>query len=126
SARCLAAYLYTAAGTGESTTDLAWDGHAMVYENGELVAESERFHYESQLIVADLDLERLTQERMRQNSFGQSMQHHREVLRRFRKGSFDLDPPLAGRLRWKRVMERFGCVPADADVRVLSAYEAYN
>src|SRR6266536_1281997 len=44
SARCLAAYLYTAAGTGESTTDLAWDGHAMVYENGELVAESERFH----------------------------------------------------------------------------------
>src|SRR5690606_14577386 len=36
SARCLAAYLYTAAGTGESTTDLAWDGHAMVYENGAL------------------------------------------------------------------------------------------
>ena len=41
SARCLAGYLYTAAGTGESTTDLAWDGHAMVYENGDLIAESE-------------------------------------------------------------------------------------
>src|SRR5437762_10089939 len=140
SARCLAAYLYTAAGTGESTTDLAWDGHAMVYENGELVAESERFHYEngelvaeserfhyeSQLIVADLDLERLTQERMRQNSFGQSMQHHREELRRFRKVSFDLEPPRAGRLLCKREIDRFPYVPADPAVRDRRCYEAYN
>lgn len=65
SARCLSSYLYAAAGPGESTTDLAWDGHAMVYENGTLIAESERFRYESQLVVAELDLERLTQERMR-------------------------------------------------------------
>ena len=43
SARCLAAYLYSAAGMGESTTDLAWDGHAMAFENGSLLAESERF-----------------------------------------------------------------------------------
>jgi len=126
SARCLAAYLYTAAGTGESTTDLAWDGHAIVYENGELVAESERFHYESQLIVADLDLERLTQERMRQNSFGQSMQHHREELRRFRKVSFDLEPPGAGRLLCKREIDRFPYVPADPAVRDRRCYEAYN
>ena len=49
SARCLAAYLYTAAGTGESTTDLAWDGHAIIYENGALLAESARFQYTSQL-----------------------------------------------------------------------------
>ena len=45
SARCLAAYLYSAAGSGESTTDLAWDGHALICENGNLLAESERFHY---------------------------------------------------------------------------------
>src|SRR5918999_54710 len=57
SARCLAAYLYTAAGTGESTTDLAWDGHAIIYENGDPVAESERFSYQSQLVLAELDLE---------------------------------------------------------------------
>src|SRR5437762_7208563 len=126
SARCLAGYLYTAAGTGESTTDLAWDGHAMVYENGELVAESERFHYESQLIVADLDLERLTQARLRQNSFGQSMQHHREELRRFRKVSFDLEPPRAGRLLCKREIDRFPYVPADPAVRDRRCYEAYN
>src|SRR4030095_8156896 len=43
SARCLAAYLYSAAGLGESTTDLAWDGHAIIYEKGTLGAESRRF-----------------------------------------------------------------------------------
>jgi NAD+ synthase (glutamine-hydrolysing) len=126
SARCIAAYLYTAAGTGESTTDLAWDGHAIVYESGVLVAESERFRYDSQLIVADLDLERLTQERMRQNSFGQSMQHHREELRRFRKVSFNLEPPRARRLLCKRDLDRFPYVPADPAARDRRCYEAYN
>src|SRR6266704_5490980 len=126
SARCLAAYLYTAAGTGESTTDLAWAGNAMVYENGELVAESERFHYESQLIVADLDLERLTQERMRQNSFGQSMQHHREELRRFRKVSVALELPHTGRLLCQRQYDRFPYVPSNPAVRDHRCYEAYN
>ena len=61
SARCLAAYMYSAAGPGESTTDLAWDGHAIVYENGNLVGQSRRFDYEPQLVCAELDLERLQQ-----------------------------------------------------------------
>jgi NAD+ synthase (glutamine-hydrolysing) len=126
SARCLAAYLYSAAGTGESTTDLAWDGHAIVYENGDLVAESERFRYDSQLIVAELDLERLTQERMRQNSFGQSMEHHREELRRLRNVSFNLEPPRAGRLLCERQIDRFPYVPSDPAVRDRRCYEAYN
>ena len=43
SARGLAAYIYAAAGAGESSTDLAWDGQTMIYENGELLAESDRF-----------------------------------------------------------------------------------
>ena len=85
SARCLAAYLYTAAGAGESTTDLAWDGHAMAYENGVMVAESQRFQYESQLVLAELDIERLSQERMRQTTFGQSLQFHAEETRSFRE-----------------------------------------
>src|SRR5207237_6138561 len=71
SARCLAAYLYSAAGPGESTTDLAWDGHALVGEVGNILAESQRFSDEGQLVTADLDLERISQERMRQNTFGQ-------------------------------------------------------
>src|ERR687892_2010468 len=126
SARCLAAYLYAAAGTGESTTDLAWDGHAMVYENGTLVAESERFHYNSQLVISELDLERLTQERMRQNSFGQSLQRHREELRQFRRIAFDIQLPEAGRLLCKRNFERFPYVPADPVLRDRRCYEAYN
>ena len=54
--RCLAAYLYSAAGQGESTTDLAWDGEAMIYENGALLAKAPRFADEPQLIVADVDI----------------------------------------------------------------------
>ena len=65
SARCVAAYLYAAAGTGESTTDLAWDGHAMIYENGNLLTESARFSQQAQIIYSDIDLDRLAQDRMR-------------------------------------------------------------
>ncbi len=126
SARCLAAYLYTAAGTGESTTDLAWDGHAIIYENGDLVAESERFRYDSQLVVAELDLERLALERMRQNSFGQSMQHHQEDLRRFRTVSFNIELPNTGHLLCQRLYDRFPYVPSDPALRDQRCYEAYN
>jgi NAD+ synthase (glutamine-hydrolysing) len=126
SARCLAAYLYTAAGTGESSTDLAWDGHAIVYENGDLVAESERFRYDSQLIVGELDLERLTQERMRQNSFGQSMHRYREELRRVRKVLFNLEPPSTAHLLCQRRIDRFPYVPSDPAARDRRCYEAYN
>jgi len=126
SARCLAAYLYAAAGPGESTTDLAWDGHALVYENGTLVAESERFRYESQLIVAELDLERLAQERMRQNSFSQSMLRERDELRPFRKVSFNLQLPRAGHLLCRRGLERFPYVPSNPELRDRRCYEAYN
>ena len=126
SARCLAAYLYTAAGTGESTTDLAWDGHAIVYENGALVAESERFRYDSQLIVAELDLERLGQERMRQNSFAQSVQRYRESLRQFRKILFRSDFPKDARLLCSRQIDRFPYVPSNPALRDRRCYEAYN
>src|SRR5262247_246707 len=126
SARCLAAYLYTAAGTGESTTDLAWDGHAIIYENGDLVAESERFRYDSQLVVAELDLERLILERMRQNSFGQSMQRYQQELRGFRTVSFNSALPNAGRLLCHRLYDRFPYVPSDPGMRDRRCYEAYN
>ncbi len=126
SARCLAAYLYTAAGAGESTTDLAWDGHAMIYENGNLLAQSERFQYRSQLVLADLDLERLSQERMRQNSFGQSMQRQRDDLRQFRTVHYNINPPSSGRLLCLRQYDRFPYVPSNPAVRDRRCYEAYN
>src|SRR4029077_12756625 len=126
SARCLAAYLYAAAGTGESTTDLAWDGHAMVCENGSLVAESARVRYDSQLGVAELDLDRLSQERMRHNSFGQSMQRHHAELQQFRAINFDIDLPKTKRLLCERLYGRFPYVASDPALRDRRCYEAYN
>ena len=127
SARCLAAYLYTAAGAGESTTDLAWDGHAMAYENGFLVAESERFRYESQLVLAELDVERLSQERMRQTTFGQSLQFHTEDTRCFREVRISMDLPTRHeRLLCGRAYDRFPYVPANPETRDRRCYEAYN
>jgi NAD+ synthase (glutamine-hydrolysing) len=126
SARCLAAYLYSSAGIGESTTDLAWDGQALIYESGEMLAESERFGNRSHTILADVDLERLSRERMRQNSFGVSAQKHRAALQGWRTVAFDLEvprPPSRGLLR---KVARFPYVPADAAHRDERCHEVFN
>lgn len=72
-ARCLAAYLYAGAGPGESTTDVVYAGHALIAENGVVLAEGERFHFTTQMIVADLDLQRLIHERLRNSSFSSAL-----------------------------------------------------
>ncbi|ADJ27935.1 NAD(+) synthase [Nitrosococcus watsonii] len=126
SSRCLAAYLYTAAGTGESTTDLAWDGHGMVYENGDCLAETERFSYTSQLASADIDLDRLQQDRMRQNSFGQSRARHRDRLTAFRTIRFSAPLPAQESVLLKRIYERFPYVPSDPINRDRRCQEVYD
>jgi NAD+ synthase (glutamine-hydrolysing) len=126
SARCLAAYLYSAAGPGESTTDLAWDGHALIYENGSLVAESRRFAREPQLIVGDIDLERLSQERGRQGTFGQTVERHRGELRSVRVVRASVELPRRGRLLPARRYERFPYVPADPSTRDQRCAEVYQ
>jgi len=125
SARCIAAYLYAAAGPGESTTDLAWDGHAMIYENGNRLAESERFIGRSQMIRADLDLDRLAQDRMRQTSFGGNARTHRDTLLRFRRVALETEP-LERRLLLEREYARFPYIPTDPAKREQRCYEAYN
>ncbi len=112
SARCLAAYLYTASGEGESTTDLAWDGHALVYENGERLAESERFAADEQVLTADLDLERLQADRLRITSFHDAMHDHRDRLRGLRRIELPLQAPLRS-VTLNRVVNRFPYVPSD-------------
>ena len=72
SARCSAAYAYSASGPGESTTDLAWDGQAAIFECGDQVAETERFEKDSTIVQADIDLGRIRQERLRNGGFPQS------------------------------------------------------
>jgi NAD+ synthase (glutamine-hydrolysing) len=126
SARCLAAYLYSSAGLGESTTDLGWDGQALIYESGDLLAESQRFVAGSHYIAADVDLERVSRERMRQNSFGASVETHAARLAAFRRVPFALEPPQRGPTALMRVVERFPYVPADRARRDERCMEVYN
>ncbi|AIY41044.1 NAD synthetase [Collimonas arenae] len=126
SARCLSAYLYTSAGKGESSTDLAWDGQALIYENGELLAESERFLDSSHIIFADVDLERLSRERMHQTTFGQSVRRHAGEVAQFTVQRFELDLPLGKALPLARNVERFPYVPADTKRRDERCTEVYN
>ncbi|MDW8469001.1 MAG: NAD(+) synthase [Burkholderiales bacterium] len=125
SARAIAAYLYSAAGSGESTTDLAWDGHAMVYENGTLLAESARFAAAPQLTVADVDLDRLLADRMRQNSFGQSARRHAAEVARFRTVEFSLPLPRE-RVPLSRPIARLPYVPDDPASRDARCEEVYR
>ena len=122
SARCLAAYLYAAAGAGEFTTDLAWDGQASIFENGATLAETERFPSGSQFAVADIDLDLLRHERMQMGSFDTNRRRHPAAFRRI---AFRLDPP-AGDIGLERRVERFPFVPADPARLEQDCYEAYN
>ncbi|MGW1282546.1 NAD(+) synthase [Streptomyces sp. NPDC002586] len=126
SARCLAAYVYAAAGLGESTTDLSWDGQTLIYENGVLLDESERFPLGEQYAVADIDLDLLRQERQRMGTFGENRRTHAARTGDFRTVSFALAPPAATDLGLRRRVERFPFVPADAERLALDCYEAYN
>ncbi|MFA4929592.1 MAG: NAD(+) synthase [Patulibacter sp.] len=125
SSRCLAAYVYAAAGQGESTTDLSWDGQTMIHENGVLLDETERFPDGDRRSVADVDLDLLRQERMRMGTFDDNRRTHATRTDGFRRVPFTLDPP-SGDLGLRRRIERFPFVPADPERLELDCYEAYN
>jgi NAD+ synthase (glutamine-hydrolysing) len=125
SARCLAAYVYSAAGEGESSTDLAWDGQTMIYENGRLLAESERFATGDRRCVADIDLDLLRAERLRMGTFDDNRRHHQVGLDSFRRIGFRLDAP-GGDIGLRREVERFPFVPSDPARLEQDCYEGYN
>ena len=125
SARCLAAYIYAAAGEGESSTDLAWDGQTMIYENGRLLAESERFPHGERRSVADVDLDLLRAERLRMGTFDDNRRHHQSGLDSFRRIRFRLNPP-AGDIGLRREIERFPFVPNEPQRLEQDCYEGYN
>jgi NAD+ synthase (glutamine-hydrolysing) len=124
SARAIAGYIYTAAGLGESTTDLAWDGQAAIFENGDLLAQAERFAEGEELITADLDLDRIAKDRASLSSYGDSVHDHRERLRQMRTIPFEFGPP--GEVSLERRIERFPYVPADPGSRSERCEEVYN
>lgn len=125
SGACIAAYLYAAAGPGESTTDQAWDGHGLIFENDIMLREAGRFTPEADLLIADIDLERLSQDRMRMTSFHDSVSAHRHEIENVRRIDFTLNPPTA-QLPLCRDIDRFPFVPANTDDLDERCYETYN
>ena len=121
--RCNAAYVFAAAGQGESSTDLSWDGQTMVYECGDLLAETERFPDGPRRSVTDVDLDRIRQERLRQGTFDDN---RRGVgIPEFRTVGFELSPP-GGDIGLRRKVDRYPFVPDDPQRLALDCYEAYN
>ena len=124
SLRCLAAYAYAAAGRGESTNDVSWDGQTMIYEGGNLLAETERFPDGPRRSVADVDLDRLRQDRLRQGTFDDNRRTtHADAA--FRTVHFELDPP-ATDVGLRRTLDRFPFVPDDPARLAQDCYEAFN
>lgn len=122
SSRCLAAYLYAAGGQGESTTDLSWDGQTMVYEHGELLAETDRFPDGPRAAIADVDLDRIRLERLRTGTFDDN---RRSFAPELRTVEFELAPTTAD-IGLRRKVDRFPFVPDDAARLAQDCYEAYN
>ncbi len=119
SARNVAAHLYVASGFGESTTDLAWDGDALIAENGTLLARSETFSMNPQLVVADIDLDRIRQERSRLISLRDQVGDFSDQARAIRRIPFEIDAEYSVD-DLKRTVLRFPFVPtgaADRDQR---------
>ncbi|MFC3068837.1 NAD(+) synthase [Phenylobacterium soli] len=125
SVRCQAAYLYAAAGPGESTTDVAWDGQGSVHELGLLLAETERFPAKPQIAVADVDVERLRLERLRTPTFNDAAAASGHPETRFRRVRFAHEPHMAD-VGLIRPIDRFPFVPNDAARLDQDCYEAFN
>ena len=125
SARCWAAYIYSAAGPGESTTDLAWDGQACIYELGQLLAETERFPQDSQMAIADVDVDRLRLERLRTGTFNEAAIAQAMPEDRFRRIGFRFEPSMTD-LGLRRAVARFPYASADPARLDQDCYEAYS
>jgi len=125
SMRCQAAYLYSAAGPGESTTDLAWDGQASIHELGRLMAQTERFPARAQMAVADIDVERLRLERLRTPTFNNAAVAAGRPETAFRKIAFDHQPTFED-VGLIRAVDRFPFVPDDPARLDQDCYEAFN
>ena len=141
SARGLAAYVYAAAGQGESSTDLAWDGQTLVYENGELLGSTERFPDGPRATVVDVDIEGLRAERLRQGTFADNARTlstaaagspaaavtftDPAAFRRIAISRADLAAPRTD-IDLRRRVDRFPFVPDDPARLAQDCYEAYN
>ncbi len=129
SSRSICAYVYSASGHGESTTDLAWDGQGVIYEMGDLLAESERFDREAELCVVDVDLQRIVTERTRNQTYADAAEAHDRPEDWYRRIMFDhtgYAPDTPGDLGLQRPVRRFPFVPNRQHALDEDCYEAFN
>jgi NAD+ synthase (glutamine-hydrolysing) len=117
--------VYAAAGEGESTTDLSWDGQTMIYENGVMLDCTDRFPQGDRRALADVDLDLLRSERARMGTFDDNRRTHAARADAFRAIPFTLRAP-GGDLGLRRGVERFPFVPSDPARLAQDCYEAYN
>jgi NAD+ synthase (glutamine-hydrolysing) len=125
SERAVAAYLFSASGPGESTTDLAWDGQSLIHELGEQLAASGRFDVEEEMILADVDVARIRQERMRNGTFNDSAAALGHPETEFRRIDFRHDPGF-GDIGLQRKVRRYPFVPNTPEKLDEDCYEAFN
>ena len=125
SSRCISAYVFSASGPGESTTDLAWDGQGSIYEMGELLAETGRFDWESELAVADIDVQRIRLERMRNGTFNDSARAAGHPEQHFTRVFFEHRPKY-DEIGFERLPRRFPYVPNRPTQLDQDCYEAFN
>jgi len=130
SARAMAGYVFTASGWGESTTDLAWDGQAMIHELGAKLAEGPRFAMESHLTLADIDVERIGLERLRTGTFADCARDEDRRAReddRFGRIVIEAeDAPAGPTTDLIRPLDRYPFVPDDPARLDRDCYEAFN
>lgn len=115
SARGICGYAYVSAGTGESTTDLVFSGDAIISENGTILSESERFKSENQLIVDEIDIESLENDRNRINSYSSILQDNYIKHKKYLYVNFNLRKIDITTL--KRNINSYPFVPSDTDRR---------
>ena len=129
SARSICSYVYSASGHGESTTDLAWDGQGVIYELGELMAQSTRFDLEPELCVVDIDTQRIQSERTRNQTFADAAEAHERPEDHFRRVVFDHAGAAKGApldVGLIRPIRRFPFVPNNRQTLDEDCYEAFN
>jgi len=118
SGRCIAAYAYSGSGPGESTTDVVFSGHSIIAENGILLTESERFNFSSQITIADIDIQRVNHDRIKNNTFGGSYSNQFRII--------DLPVPELFDTNIERKINSTPFIPLDKDSRADTCKEIFN
>ena len=118
SGKCVAGYVYTSCGVDESTTDVVYGGHALIAENGGLLSESERFLRERHMIVSEIDVQRLLNDRIKNTSFMEGI-----PARSYRKIGFKLGAMQTGSLT--RHVDPHPFVPSDEAARDIRCKEIF-